>query len=303
MLKVESKIKYKKHIWTNYENGYFSYDSCDIDYSFKTDSKYIVMDIHINSSVRENLLSVFLEILDFLYLAFGTMPIIVYYKENGIKKDLEHISSRYFPSDQLFSNEHLIDITKESFNEKNLVAIKNIIRNKPFEIFWAFSALTSKAYEHIYAEHRIILLLHCFEGYIYNKDVCFQNRKVSFKDRISEILNIFFYYDEKYDTEILKTLSLSKEEYLKTLKDTRHQFSHYINQDKPLSDGKDYIVNFVLLHYVFRIFLLKETNIVPNEKNIEEFLKSIYDWINTLKHFNFKNYKSVAYQMSMIWDN
>ena len=88
---------------------------------------------------------------------------------------------------------------------------------------------------------------------------------------------------------------------MKILTDTRHQFSHYISQNNSLTDGKDYIINFVLLNYIFRIYLIKEIGLIPKEKNIEEFLKSIYDWINTLKDDNFKDYKSVAYSMNLIY--
>lgn len=195
----------------------------------------------------------------------------------------------------------MIDINNSTLNETTLENIKNTIRNKPFEVFWAFTALTSKAYEKIYAEHRITLLLQCFEGYIYNKDSKYQLRSVTFKDRITEIIDILFEYEKKYNTDILKTLTLTEDNYINTLADTRHQFSHYINKKNSLEGSNEYIINFVLLHYIFRIYLLREINVIPKEKNIEEFLKSVYDWINSIKDNNFKDYKSVAYSMNLIF--
>ena len=35
---------------------------------------------------------------------------------------------------------------------------------------------------------------------------------------------------------------------------------------------------------------------MPNGKNVEEFLNSIYDWVNTLINPDFKNFKSIAYK-------
>ena len=64
--------------------------------------------------------------------------------------------------------------------------------------------------------------------------------------------------------------------------------------------GKAYLINFVLLHYIFRIYLLKEINIEP-KKNVEKFLKSVYDWVNSLKNDNFQDYKSVSYSMRLIF--
>ena len=294
---IEAKIVFKKHIWTNYSNYKFVYESCIIDYMFICDDKDLNMLISINSTLsRENVWSVFVELLDFLYLAFGTMPRIVYYKENGTAKNLSNILSRFLPSDQHFKSEHIIDVSEFTLNEKTLSDLKNIIRNKPFEIFWAFTALTSTAYEHIYSEHKITLLLQCFEGYIYNT----ASPGIDFKSRISQIVNVLFDYDKQYNSEILSTLSVSEEEYLNILKDTRHQFSHYISKRNSLSQGQEYIINFILLHYTFRIYLLTEIGIQPNEKNIEEFFKSIYDWINVLKNPNFNNFKSVAYSMNFV---
>jgi len=300
MIKINTKLKFRKHIWNNYADGQFDYSSCHICYSFKECNKELEMDIIILSEeYSEVICPVLSEILDFLYLVCGTMPKIVSYKENDIEKDLSLLACRYFPSKQFFSNEHLIDINNLTLNEITLNNIKEIIRNKPFEIFWAFTALTSIGYEKIYSEHKITLLLQCFEGYIYNKDIKYQT--YSFKDSIKEIVSILFEYDTKYNIEILKTLGIGEDEYLNTLKDTRHQFSHYISKNKSLNGGKDYLINFVLLHYIFRIYLLKEISIEPKEKNVEEFLKSVYDWINSLKNDNFQDYKSVSYSMRLIF--
>lgn len=304
MIKIEAKLKLKKHIWNNYANGSFDYSSCHICFSFEEKNKELEMFISIlTKESSEEISPVLIEIFDFLYLACGTMPYIVYYKENDVEKDLSRFSCRFFPSKQFFHNEHLIDINNSTLNETTLESIKNTIRNKPFEIFWAFTALTSQDYEKIYAEHKITLLLQCFEGYIFNKDTKYQLRTVSFKERITEIINVLFEYEEKYNTELLKTLTITKDDYLKVLTDTRHHFSHYIGKNNSLSEGKDYIINFVLLHYIFRIYLLREVNVIPKEKNIEEFLKSVYDWINSLKDNNFKEYKSVAYSMNLIFQH
>lgn len=302
MIKIEAKLKYKKHPWTSYSGNIFTYSSCDIDYKFNSNDNDLEMDIDISTALgSEEVWGVFVEILDFLYLAFGTMPIIVYYKENDTEKDLSNIVMRYFPSDQFFKNEHLINISSCTLNEYTLTNVKNVIRNKPFEIFRAFTALTSKAYENIYAEHKITLLLHCFEGYVYNKESSFQAKNVKFKDRISQISDVFSDYDKMYNTEILKTLSVTKDEYSQILSDTRHQFSHYISKQNPLSTGEDYLVHFILLCYIFRIFLLKEINIQPIEKNVEHCLKLIHDWINTLKNPNFKNFKTAEYSINAIF--
>ena len=297
MTNIEAKLKYKRHIWLEYNDNSFFYSSCKIDYKFQINNSDLIVDINIYSELScDEVWLVFSEIIDFFYLSFGTMPKIVYYKENECEKDLSNILSRYFPSDQFFKNEHLIDISNSTFNEKTLATLKSIVRSKPFEIFWAFTALTSTAYEHIYAEHKITLLLQCFEGYIYNSVL----PEADFKSRISKIVNDLFTYDKQYNAEILSALSVSEEEYLNILKDTRHQFSHYISKRNSLSQGQDYIINFILLHYTFRIYLLKEIGIQPNERNIKEFLKSTYDWINVLKNPNFNNYKSVAYSMNFI---
>ena len=300
MNRIEIKLKYKKHIWTNYSNGSFNYNSCQVDYAFaELNNNEIAMDIVIlTESVNSGICSVFVEIIDFMYLACGTMPIIVYYKENNKDIDLGQISCRFFPAMKHFKNDHLIDIANQTLNGNTLSNIQKIVRNKPFEIFSAFTALTSNAYDEIYFEHKIALLLQCFEGYIYNKDKCYQKSKIKFRDRINEIVKILFEYDKKYNTEILKTLNLSDDEYLDVLKDTRHQFSHYISKNKSLNEAKKYVVNFFLLHYIFRLYILKEINLIPNERNIEEFLKEIHDWLNVLNNESFKNFKSVVYSLN-----
>ena len=53
-----------------------------------------------------------------------------------------------------------------------------------------------------------------------------------FKDRLKEIINVFFEYEKKYNTEILKTQNILEDDYLEKLKNTRHQFSHYIKSTK-----------------------------------------------------------------------
>lgn len=296
MNRIDVKLKYKKHIWTKYSNGSFSYNSYQVNYIFTNlSNREICMDITIlTDSVNSGICPVFVEIIDFMYLACGTMPIIIYYKDNNKDIALEQISCRFFPAMKYFKNENLIDISNQTLNESTLTNIQNIVRNKPFEIFSAFTALTSSAYEEIYIEHRIALLLHCFEGYIYNKDSYYQKNGITFKDRINEILKVLFDYDKKYNTEILKTLNFSEDGFLQTLTDTRHQFSHYIIKNSPLTED-NYLVTFFLLHYIFRLYVIKEINLVPNEKNIEEFLKSIYDWLNVLNNSGFKNFKSITY--------
>lgn len=299
MNKIDIKLKYKKHIWTHYRNGSFNYNSCQVDYVFiDLNNKEIGMDITIfTESDNSGICPVFVEIIDFMYLACGTMPIIIYYKVNGKDIDLGQITCRFFPAMKYFKNEHLIDISNQTLNDTTLANVQNIVRNKPFEIFSAFTALTSTAYEEIYFEHRIALLLQCFEGYIYNKDSYYQKKGITFKDRIAEILKVLFDYDKKYNTEILKTLNFSEDGFLQALTDTRHQFSHYIVKNNPLSED-NYLVTFFLLHYIFRLYVIQEINLVPNEKNVEEFLNSIYDWINVLNDSGFKNFKSTTYGFS-----
>lgn len=301
MKKVEVKLRYKKHIWTNYSNGSFNYKSCQINYIFTNLNKEIEMNITIfTESVYEDICPVFIEIIDFLYLACGTMPNIIYYKENNEDIELDKLSCRFFPSKKYFKNEHLIDITNQTLNEKTLLNVQNIIKNKPFDIFCAFTVLTSKVYGEIYIEHSITLLLQCFEGYIYNKDKSYQIEGTSFKSRIKEIVSVFFDYDRRYNSEILQTLNYSEDSYLTMLTETRHQFSHYISKTNALNKDKEYVVNFFLLHYIFRIYLLKELGLILNEKNIEEFLKSTYDWINVLNNENFKEFKSISYSLQKI---
>lgn len=293
MINIETKLKFRKHIWNNYSDGQFEYCASHISYSFELNGKELEMTIGISTERQEEISTIFIEIVDFLFLACGTMPVIVYYKEDDVCKDVSKLPCRYFPSEQFYCSHHLIDINDSTLNETTLKSIKDTIRSKPFGLFHAFTALTSKGYENIYSEHKITLLLHCFEGYIYNKGTKYQS--YTFKESIKEIINTLFQYDKNYDIEILKTLSTNENEYLNILKDTRHQFSHYICKSKSLNTGQDYLINFVLLHYIFRIYLLKEINIVPKEDNIKEFLYSVYDWINSLKDNNFKNYKSVVY--------
>ena len=293
MINIETKLKFEKHIWNSYSDGQFEYCASHISYSFEQNGKELEMTIEISTERHEEISTIFIEIVDFLYLACGTMPVIVYYKENDVCKDISKLPCRYFPSEQFYRSHHLIDINESTLNKTTLENIKDTIRSKPFEIFWAFTALTSKGYENIYSEHKITLLLHCFEGYIANESN--KSHLSTFRARIKEIVNILFEYEKKYNIGVLKTLTVSKGNYLGILTDTRHQYSHYISHKNSLREGKDYLINFVLLHYIFRIYLLKEINIVPKEDNIKEFLYSVYDWINSLKDNNFKNYKSVTY--------
>ncbi|MDD3831635.1 MAG: hypothetical protein PHW00_03140 [Clostridia bacterium] len=303
MIIIETKLKIKKHIWNNYDNGQFDYSSCRVCYSFKKKNEELEMCISILSKeYNEEICPIFTEIVDFLYLACGTMPYIIYYKENNVEKDLSNLACRYFPSKRFFTNNHLIDINNSTLNENTLINIKNIIRNKPFEIFWAFTSLTSQSYAEIYEEHKITLLLQCFDGYIYNKDIKYQQSAVTFKDRLSIIVNILFEYEKKYNTEILKTLNINENIYLEKLTNTRHQFSHYIIKNNTLNSGEDYIFNFVVLHFIFRIYILREIRLIPKEDNIKEFLNSEYDRINSSKNSGFKDYKSVAYRMKRIFN-
>ena len=297
MKKIEAKLRYKKHIWINYSNGSFNYNSCQVDYTFtySNKNKEIEMNIIIlTESVYEDICPVFIEIIDFMYLACGTMPIITFYRENNKDIELKKLSCRFFPSMKYFKNEHLIDITNQTLNDKTLLKVQNIIKNKPFDIFCAFTVLT-KVYGEIYIEHSITLLLQCLEGYIYNKDKSYQIKGISFKYRIKEIVSVFFDYDKRYNSEILQTLNYSEDSYLIMLSDTRHQFSHYISKANALNKDKEYVVNLFILHYIFRLYLLKELGLILNEKNVEEFLKSTYDWINVLNNENFKEFKSISY--------
>ena len=255
------------------------------------------MSLKIISKNRKKLFKVFVAIMDFLYLALGVMPKIVLYMENNERKNLNQLVCRFFTAKQFFRNDHLIDITSNTLNEQVLKDINTKFINKKFKVFWSFTALTSTAYEKIYSEHKITLLLHCLEGYIYNK--AHQYKKLKFKKKISEIISLLFDYDKKFDSEIIKTFKVSEKEYLNMLSDTRDQFSHYIAKKNPLIKGKNYMINFVLLHYIFRIYLLKEIDLKPKEKNIAEFLYSFYDWINILKNKNFTQYKSRTYKNNL----
>jgi hypothetical protein len=303
MKRFDVKLKYKKHIWTKYNKGSFYYNFCQVDYSFThtpVNDEIEMNIVIISENIEEGVSSVFLEILDFMYLACGTMPIIVYYRENNIDVELDNLTCRFFPSMQFFKKDHLMDIDNQTLNDKTLLALQNIVQNKPFKIFSAFTALTSKGYEKIYAEHRISLLLQCLEGYIYNKGKQYQKTGTSFKSRIEEIVNVFVEYDDKYNSEILKTFNLTKDDFLKVLTDTRHQFSHYIVKNNSLTTGTDYIIYFILLHYVFRVYIIKEIGLTPREDNIKEFFNSVYDWINDIKNEKFENFKSVAYRQKNI---
>ena len=296
MKKIAIKLRCKKHIWSQYCNGSFNYNASQVMYSFSDlNDKEIEMDITIlTEDSTADFAPVFIEIMDFMYLACGSMPIIDCYRVNNNDFALDQITCRFFPSRKPSMGDQLIDITDQTLNDRTLSCVNNIIRGKPFEIFSAFTALTSTAYEEIYLEHKIALLLQCFEGYIYNTGAF--SHVQTFKDRIEIIVKTLFEYDKKYNAEVLNSLGFSENNsYLEALKDTRHQFSHYMSKQNALSGGKKYLVNFFLLHYVFRLYLIKEIGLVPSEKNIEEFFKSMYDWINILNDPNFKNFKSVAY--------
>ena len=47
--------------------------------------------------------------------------------------------------------------------------------------------------------------------------------------------------------------------------------------------------------------LLIKRNQHRAKKNVEKFLKTVYDWVNSLKNDNFQDYKSVSYSMRLIF--
>ena len=98
MINIETKLKFRKHIWNNYNDGQFDYCSSHISYSFEEMKKELEMTVLITTNKHEGICPVFIEIVDFLYLACGTMPNIIYYKENNVEKDLSILPCRYFPS-------------------------------------------------------------------------------------------------------------------------------------------------------------------------------------------------------------
>ena len=86
----------------------------------------------------------------------------------------------------------------------------------------------------------------------------FENTSVEFL-RMEEVKNpkeknksqYFFFKNKETSEEFKVRFHFNDDDYLKVLTDTRHQFSHYISKNNSLSEGKDYIINFVLFAFYY----------------------------------------------------
>lgn len=252
----------------------------------------------------EKIESILLDIFSMFFIYQGFYPTIKSIKCNGIACNRDLVG-KYFTSKQFKRISHsVIEINENTLCDAVYKKYKELCGT----YIYSFEYLCSECYEGITCNHKIMLLLHCLEGYIINSKYEQLREKAvpkgiegKFGKRISFVLKVLFYYDKKFKAELLKLLKVSKKKMIDILSDTRNENSHNLSTVSPLSknlalkDGGYMIYYFYILYYIYRVFIVKELDLDVDEDKVKCYLYEIHDWLDDNLYNGKYDYKSSLY--------
>lgn len=315
LLKCEYKLYFKYRI----ESFSCIIDDCTVN--FYTENIYLFIKIEgcINSVELINLLS---DIESLLFIYFGS-----FFKElsiliNGCEQDLSDKVDKY-QTNSNFKNINLVlcCINAQTVN-KSIVSKLRELNQYPL---YSLQYLVSENYKSVITDHKITLLLHVVEGMVDKKDPrevidyfgIQPNEKLGgyFASAYHLCKSFFFKYDEKYEAEILPLLidadikesSKDKElKFIKSMVDTRHWYSHFLNTSEKqsrLKEGDEMLIYFEIIYYALRLLVIKELGLELDEGKIKEFYYTVHDWILKVLYNKDEPLKSITYHLGKEWES
>ena len=98
--------------------------------------------------------------------------------------------------------------------------------------------------------------------------------------------------------EILQSLNVGEEQFLKIVTGTRHWYSHFLRKDKKqLKQGAEMLIYFEVVYYCIRAYILGQLEIEIDVDQDKEFYYSVHDWILEVLYNRRDDLKSKSYQM------
>lgn len=248
----------------------------------------------------DKIISLSLDIFSMFFLYQGFYPTIESIKCNGIEYDI-NLAGRYFTSDNFkYISHSIIEINESTICDNVYKKFKALCGT----YLYSFEFLFSTDYEKIALNHKIMLLLHCLEGYIINsryeqlRATAPKRIEGKFGKRIYFVLKTLFYYDKKFKVELLKLLKVSKYGMIKILSDTRNENSHFASKNLTLQDGGLMIYYFYILYYSYRVFIIEELDLKIDEDKVRNYFYEIHDWLSDNLYKAKYAYKSSIYRVN-----
>ncbi|MBO5165987.1 MAG: hypothetical protein J6B90_05220 [Lachnospiraceae bacterium] len=249
------------------------------------------------------------DILSIIFIYLGAYPRIVSMTENGEIRDFSKLVEKYNSWDYMskaYMGMCLID--ENTINPKKL----NVYRTLKKLPIYSMEFLISDSYKKVVSNHKITLLLHVIDGLVSDnerkkaeqeyKDIYKPNFDIGkYRAKVFYLCkNYFFCYEDKFTCEILNLLKVSKDEFVETVLNTRHFYSHFLKENeksKRLRKGKEMVEYFEIIYFSLRLHLLKRLGVKVKEERIREYLYILHDWILETDYQKKYPVKSKHYQI------
>lgn len=257
-----------------------------------------------------------------IFLMMGSCPKIELISHNGIKRKLDDLPKKYFTHVYYQKLRFCIcQPCSKNITKDVLSAFKFITDSDKVSIlsFFSLQALVADAYWDIYNEHRLTLLIHAIEGLVNKPHFCkskvkreierfYPEENVQKRELFLKIYGLcsktVFFYDDKYNCNILKVLKKDRLSFASSLEDTRDFYSHMLTHGKKpdrLLDANEFLIYFKLLIYSARLYLLTIFGVEVDEDDIQNTYKLLHDWIVEINQIENEPYFHGKYQMIKIW--
>lgn len=306
----------QKHIYFRFhEVNPFSFEVNGDIVSLYSEGEFLF--IRIQGDDLAVLSGLFFDVISLLFIYIGGFPDILFYKKNNIEEDISRLVSKYKTSAQYKDrNWFICDIDERTLNTDILLRFRRLHGSSVSTLQY----LVCDGYEAVITNHKITLLLHVVDGivrqdlktsranFLRREAKSFYHLSIS-ADKLGDYFtrvyylckNHFFNYECAYNCEILKLLEKNQYEFLRTLVDTRHWHSHFLDEESSparLKGGSDIAVYFEIIYLAIRLFVLSFLSVHPNADRVKEYLYSIHDWIEEMKFGRIDSPKSLSYKTS-----
>ncbi|MCM1154048.1 MAG: hypothetical protein NC392_01700 [Roseburia sp.] len=232
----------------------------------------------------QKLHNLLIDIESLLFFYIGSFPLMIFFKINGVDKDISKRVGKYHTSSNFLKQNLVVcDISANTITEQKLQRFKQMNQMALFSLQF----LVSDNYEHVITNHKMTLLLHVVQG-IYDDSRCAQDKQ-EIKNKYSAATGIigdymasvywlcneyFFKYHRKYGCGILSLLKVNQYQFLCKLTDTRNWYSHFLAETKKplrIREGKDFVIYFEILCYTIRLAVVNELNTQLAEERMRSF--------------------------------
>ena len=228
----------------------------------------------------EKLKNIFFRIWEMLYFFNGFFPIILNISFDGeADKNFSKTVARQWRTAEnvnlIRSSNRLCFISQETLNCTTLekyVSLKAVLKYPLSSIF------AVQSYDNIYGEHRFVLASHAAEGIIEKK---YENKLSihNFQSRIEFLFRPLLNANRKYNTKLFSSIGISRKNYFKLLKETRHFYTHLSKKRKCFIDGKEFISDYWILSLAIRLFIMQEIGVNYDIILFKQNALALAEWI------------------------